>query len=258
MTRAPEERKLALWHGALRELIEEAGGAALPAGAAACPAYRVANDYPPEAPSEFTNVVLPPAVLAATPSEKTHFWLGDASDTGSPELHKGRGSWFAHVIGAGPALNDAVWASDAWRPRAQPQWRLEMDESYNKHGLVHGYVWVELRRVFEHPGQPVAGSSMGLATFAAKLFVDEGKSRLKSVIRQVRSPPPLHHSPRLCTSPRPTSSYPTPPVRPSSPPVGSPPARRSHLCWPSRPRSRRSWRRRPPPRRRDRAAAPCT
>lgn len=203
--RSDEDRKLAMWHGALRELMEEAGGGtcgirmlgiAQNASQYRPPLYP-SGGYPPDPDwsaqphaqphSEGSNILLPEKVLRE-PRADTHFWLG-ACDTCSEDLHVGRGECFCCVL-ATCLGDDAVWCSgenennDSWRPRGLPKWRWEMDEGYNKHGLRHGYVWVELEHVLQNTWTPVPGSSMPLVGFAAPLFLAEGKSRLLSCVRQ--------------------------------------------------------------------------
>ena len=171
--RHPNDRKLALWHGALRELIEEAGGGTGPLVRAE---HRM-EAYEPDEAAVFKDVCLPPALLGA-PSPMTHFWLGDDNAAEPEQLHQGRGSMFAHVIA------EAEWATDAWRPRAQRRWRRLSDDTYARHGLVHGYKWAELKYVLEHLDGPVRGGGVGMAPFARSVFEGAGRSRLLFVIRQ--------------------------------------------------------------------------
>ena len=172
---APDERTLALWHAALRELIEEAGGGAPPRGEATT--SFAARAYPPDPPATYEDVALPPELLAP-PSATTVFWLGDAA---AREPRAGRGQWFAHVVA------DGAWATD-WQPRALPDWRDEIDETCRRKHHRWGYVWADLKRVFDAPDAavPSRGGAGGLVPWLAtlELFSGGGKAQLLGVVRQ--------------------------------------------------------------------------
>jgi 8-oxo-dGTP pyrophosphatase MutT (NUDIX family) len=59
-----------------------------------------------------------------------------------------------------------------WCPRAMEPCRGEIDEFYDKHGVVYGYKWVDIKHLFATPDRPVHGSSMGMCDFVRKLFVE--------------------------------------------------------------------------------------
>ena len=150
---------------AVREVIEEAGGGSCGTGlGVAHELHEMEGPFPnsPQVASRrFPKVELPPGLLRMIDDPRSYCRVMSASKNKDV---------FVYLI---HPVREAVYAA-SWQPRALPQWRGEMDESWNAPGTSktgrYGYTWRPLDHLAESLDRPVPSSDKPLLSWLHPFF----------------------------------------------------------------------------------------